>query len=226
MNADTVAPDDLVERLLPCLNAKLAAEFRAVRDLMALFPGQSLAEVTKGVRSLLASSRVSVPALTDRAKALAAGGNTETLEVFVKDLGKLTAAEIKAVGLGVGLELTGSAKAPLVAEIRTWVQSGGSYRPATAAERSEQKVKQFVGDLLGRLHPVTPEVADEAIQLAETAKGDRKFSKDEFEILGQLLTGGHVKGTKAQVFKVIQNHFNQLAISHGQLETIAGMAGS
>jgi hypothetical protein len=206
--------EGLLAGLEPYLNAETKKSAHALNGLFALFPGQSLPEIEKTVRSLLATARNSVPVLVDRTRALLAGSAGESIDAWAQDLGKLNVSALKQLGNALDLELTG-AKAQLVADLRKWVESRGQARPTTAAERSRLAAAQFAGDLPDRIRRqmIDVQFAEEIHRKADAAA--KELDKQGFEAFGKLL-GIPVSGTKAAMLKQIKNFVDRAAVSHGQ----------
>jgi hypothetical protein len=77
----------LTMALDPYLGADAKRSGRALRAILDLFPGQSLADIEESIRALLASSQNNVPALAERARAIVGGASSETADALVKVVG-------------------------------------------------------------------------------------------------------------------------------------------
>lgn len=206
----------LTAALDPYLGGDARKELRALRDILDLFPGQTLTEVKKTVQSLQAGAQKDVPTLVARAKALVEGEKSESVTDFLRAVSGLKPDELKQFGTSLGLALTGT-KAKLVADIHAWLESGGTQRPLTAEERAQQKVKEYAAGFEGRMGSLSSQQADELIRRAETAIADKKMTKQHFQEFAQLL-GLSVSGTKPKMMEQFRNYVNRLAVSHGQTQ--------
>src|SRR5438045_3196593 len=140
----------LTAALDPYLGAEARKAGRALRAILDLFPGQSLPEIEKAVRSLQAGAQKDVPALVARARALVEGGAAESASDLMKAVSKLSAGDLKQFGASMGLALTG-AKTKQLADIRVWLESGGTVRPLTSEDRTRQKAKEYAAGFEGRM---------------------------------------------------------------------------
>src|SRR5262249_50615523 len=96
--ADRQFFEALTVALDPYLSAEARKSGRALRGILDLFPGQSLAEIEKSIKGLLASSQNSVPALAERARAIIGGTSSETAEAVHQLVGKLSSNDLKQLG--------------------------------------------------------------------------------------------------------------------------------
>jgi hypothetical protein len=206
----------LTTALDPYLSADAKKSSRALRGILDLFPGQSLADVEKTIRSLLASSQSSVPALAERARALIGGASSESAEGLVKSLGKLPTADLKQLGAALSLALTG-AKAKMLEDLRIWLVSGGQVAPMTAKDKAMQKAKEYAAGLADRMRALDAQAADEIIAKAERATKDKGLDADGFKEFARLL-GVSVDGTKAKMLKQFKDTINRMAVTHGQTQ--------
>jgi hypothetical protein len=206
--------DALLGSLEPFLNAETRKSAQAINGLLALFPGQSIPDIEKTIRSLLASARNSIPAFVERTRALAARSSGESFDTWALDLAKLNATDLKQVGKGLGIELKG-AKAQNIADLRKWVESGGIAAPPDGAERARQAATLYTEHLLDRIMAggIDSQLAQEIHRQAEVAA--KALNKQEFEAFGRML-GIPVSGTKPAMLKQIKDFVDRAAVSYGQ----------
>src|SRR5262245_18020156 len=210
----------LLDSLIQHVNKDVRGGLESVRDLLGLFPGQAPAEVLKSVRTLRDSNRNSIPALLERAAAVVNkglngsqgnGSPPEAPEVFLSDVGKLSAADLKSISKGLHLPAAGT-KAQLLVDIRRWVESGGTYAAPDPKEQAERRAQELAGDLPGRLSKMDDALADEVIRRAESASKDKTLGADGFETFTSLLLGTPVKGSRPKLLKMIKYFVNSLAV--------------
>jgi len=134
---------------------------------------------------------------------------------------------LQQLGTSLGLTLSGT-KAKQLADLRAWLESGGTQRPLTAEERAAQKAKEaeeralqkakdYAAGFEGRMHSLATGEADEIIRRAEAAINDKEVGTKGFPVFAQLL-GLSVSGTKAKMLQQFKNYVNRLAMSHGQTQ--------
>jgi DNA-binding ferritin-like protein len=206
----------LTSALDPYLSADAKKSARALRGILDLFPGQSLADVEKAIKGLLASSQNSVPALAERARALVGGTSAETAEAIVQTAGKLGANDLKQLAKALGLALTGT-KPQMVADLRAWLESGGRIAPLTAKDKAMQRAKEYADALAERMRSVDGRAAEDIIAMAEEAGKDKALGVEGFKEFARLL-GVTVSGTKPKMLKQFKDVINQMAVTHGQTQ--------
>ncbi len=217
-------PNDL-SSLLPLLNASLQKQLQGIQKILLLFPGLSPAEIEKNIRTLQTSASTSVDAFIERAKALIHNDVLESgaVDAFLKDFKKLSATDLKSFLAGISLHASGS-KTALVLEVRRWLESKGTYAPASAAEKKsvqvQARLQELLGDLPERLSPMTPELADEVNRAAEAASKDKVLGSTGFAQFAEKLLGVPVKGSKPAILKQIKNTMERLVVSRAQSSSI------
>jgi hypothetical protein len=206
----------VITALAPYLSPAAHKAGEALRKILELFPGKSLPEIEKAVRSLLAQAQKDVPVLVARAKALVEGTSAEPAADLMKAVSALKTNELKEFGTSFGLALTGT-KAKQLADVRAWLESGGRVRPMTAEERTQQKAKEYAAGFEGRMGALDAQAADEVIRRAEAALADKEVGTKGFPAFAKLL-GISVSGTKAKMLQQFKDSVNRLAVSHGQTQ--------
>jgi hypothetical protein len=206
----------LTMALDPYLSADAKRFGRALRAILDLFPGQSLAEIEKSIKALLASSQNNVPALAERARGVVGGASSDTAEALVKVVGKLRAEDVKQLGKALGVALAGT-KPKMVEDFRVWLESGGRVAPLTAKDKAIQKAKEYAQGLAERMRAVDGQAADEIIARAEEASRDKVLGADGFKEFARLV-GVTVDGTKPKMLKQFRDVINQMAVTHGQTQ--------
>jgi hypothetical protein len=214
----TAGDRQFVEALLTALGPYLSADARkssaALKGILDLFPGQPLAEVQKTIQALLASSRTSVLALAERARALLSGSAQEFVDDWMADVARLSSADLKRLGRALGLELSG-AKARNVDDLQRWVESGGKVAPATAKDRARAEAARLAGDLPERMRALDGQTAAEVIRRAEAAS--KELSKEAFTAFGELL-GIAVSGSKPKMLQQIRDFVDHAAVIQQQTQ--------
>ena len=187
-------------------------ECQALRSLLNLFPGQPLGDIEKSVKTILASSRTTLPALTERLPGpggrLGHGRHRRAAE-GCRQAGGGRFEEAR--GAALDLELIAKTKSKNVADLRQWLESGGTVKPLGAAAIAEAN-REFAGELPDLMKQVDASVASQVIERAEAAA---KLKKDVFAAFAKLL-GLTVSGSKPQMMKQLKDFVNRLAVSHGQ----------
>ena len=120
-------------KLEPFLGNEGKRSIQALPGLIESFPGQTLPEIEKSVRSLLQNSRTSVPAMAERAKRVLTGGADETATDIVKDAKKLDTAGLASLGRNLGISLSGT-KAKMAEQLERWIESRGQFAPKSPDE--------------------------------------------------------------------------------------------
>ena len=214
-NSSTNEP--LVE-LLYAMEPQLAGGARggvkAIRELRALFPGHSKAEITKAVRTLLQASRTSVPVLVSRANELLRNPRCEPVEAFAADAKRASVSDLKKVGKSLGIELSG-AKAGLVAALAEFVESGGAKRPLSRSEIAEQAAKSYVDEARDLLDRAGDGATDRLLAIVDRAGGDKSLGKDGFAAFAKGL-GLSVSGSKTKMRKDLQQFVERLSVTKHQ----------
>jgi hypothetical protein len=200
----------------PYLNADTKKSFRALRSILDLFPGQSLVDVEKSIKTIMASSQNSVPALAERARAILTGQSPETADTVVKVVGKLPSGELKQLAKALGLALAGT-KPKMVEDFRVWLESGGRTAPLTAKDKAIQKATEYAHGLADRMRNLDVQTADEIIAKAEAASKDKILGADGFREFARLL-GVTVDGTKPKMLKQFKEVIGQMAVTYGQTQ--------
>jgi hypothetical protein len=195
---------------------EIEKSIRSMQAVLALFPGRSPTDVEKSVRSLQAEAQKDVPALVARARAVVGGESAESASDLMKAVSKLKADELKHLGTSLELALTGT-KTKQLADLRTWLESGGTERPLTAEERTQQKAKGYAAGFEGRMASLDAQAADEVIRRAESALADKEVGAKGFPAFAELL-GISVSGTRAKMLQQFKDSVNRLAVSHGQTQ--------
>jgi hypothetical protein len=214
--ADRQFLEALTTALDPYLSAEAKKSSRALRGILDLFPRQSLADVEKTIRSLLASSQNSVPALAERARTVISGTSQESAEALVKVLSKLPQAELKQLGSALSLAISGT-KPKMLEDLTAWLESGGRIVPPTAKDKSMQKAKEYANGILDRMRSIDSHAVDAIFAKAEQASKDRGLDADGFREFARLL-GVTVDGTKPKMLKQLKDTVNRMAVTHGQTQ--------
>lgn len=189
---------------------------RSLQAILGLFPGRSPADVEKAVRSLQAGAQKDLPVLVARARSLVEGGSAESAGDLMQAVSKLKADELKQLGTNLELALAGT-KEKQLADLRAWLESGGTKRPLTAEERVRQKAKEYAAGFEGRMNSLDANAADEVIRRAEAALADKEVGTKGFPTFAQVL-GISVSGAKAKMLKQFKDSVNRLTVSHGQTQ--------
>jgi hypothetical protein len=187
---------------------------RSLKAICDLFPESSPAEIEKLVRELLAKTETAIPKLTERAKDLFIGTDDESCEKWLADVGKLKVDQLKQLLKAMNLTFCGG-KPAILGSLRAWVESRGQYREPDPKEQMREKAAQYAGDLVERAKQINPQIAGEILQAAEAAAKDRKLGTDGFEIFANIL-GIPVKGTKKNMLDQVKDHVNSLLVSRQQ----------
>jgi hypothetical protein len=200
----------------PYLSADAKKAFRALRAILDLFPGQSLVDIEKNIKTILSSSQNSVPALAERTRAIISGQSSEAADTLVKVVGKLTTGDLKQLAKALGLALAGN-KAKIIEDFRIWLESGGRIAPLTAKDKAMQKAKEYAQGFTERMRTLDVQTADEIIARAEDAGKDKVLGVDGFKEFARLL-GVTVDGTKPKMLKQFKEVISQMAVTHGQTQ--------
>lgn len=208
--------ETLATSLEPYLSGEAKKASRALQGILALFPGQTLSEIEKSIKGLLASSQNDVVAIAQRARDFVDGKSSEPIDTLVKAVGKLSSPDLKKLGKALDLELNGT-KPAMVEAFRVWVESRGEKRPATAKDKMKQKAKEYADGLPERMAHMDHQTADDIIAKAEKASKDKALGNDGFQEFAQLL-GVTVRGTKANMLTQFKNAINQIAVSRAQTQ--------
>ena len=130
------------ETLRPLLNSTAAKELDAINDVQSRFPGKSWKEIAREIDNLIDKASGDLSTIIQRLSTRVAGSSTESIDALVKSLKKLSKDDLTSVGKELGLECSGT-KTRVVNDLKQWLQSGGSYRPKTAAEAAAEKIGSF-----------------------------------------------------------------------------------
>jgi len=212
--ADQGTLEGTLLQLEPVLTPPAKKSLGGLRELLELFPNQSLAEIAKTVKSLLDAAQNSLPVVTRRVKEAVEGTSDEPVDKIVASLGKLNAAELKKLGKSLGFELEGK-KAELVDGLASWLRSGGQVRPKTKEDRLREAAASYIEEAKPLMQHVDPAVADKLLSIVNRANRDRALGKDGFEIFARQI-GITVSGSKAQMKSQVEGFINRLATTYVQ----------
>ena len=217
--------EGFLDALAPHVSGDVRKGIESLKMIMEMFPGRSPGDIEKSVRSLLSNASTSVPSMIERARDLirdAVEGEVkkpDSLEAFLKDVGKCSPADLKAIGVGLNLPLPSQKKA-VVEELRKWIDSKGTYAPVSPADKMRKRAEELAGDLPQRMSRIDPQLAEEIISRAQAASKDKPLGKEGFEAFASLLLGTAVKGTKVKLLAQIKSLVDRLLISQEQTNRI------
>lgn len=206
----------LLTTLDPLLNNEAKKSLRAFHAILGLFPGQSLGDIEKNIKALLASSSNHVPALAERARTILRGQSSETADALAQVVGKLPSDQLKQLAKALELALAGT-KAKMVEDFRVWLESGGRIAPLTKKDKVLRKAREYARDYTERMRSLDARTADEIVARAEQANRDKELGGDGFKEFARLL-GVTVDGTKPKMLKQFTDAVNRMAVSHGQTQ--------
>jgi hypothetical protein len=189
----------------------------ALTKIMARFPGQTPADIDKSVASLQASSRTSVPAMVERARGLiqAEMPPGDSIELFLKDAAKLDANDLQAIAGQISLAVPKQKKS-ILAELRQWLESRGTYAPKSPLEKAKERARELAHDLPERMIHMTAELAAEVMRRAEAAAMDKALGADGFAEFAAIVLGAPAKGSRPVLLKQIRARVDRLAASYAQ----------
>ena len=220
MNDKSQALDEFLNAVSPHVSTDIRKGLEAVRSILALYPGQSATDVFTSIQKMQASAATSVTAMIERARLLIQpsspeAANADSQEAFLKDAGKLGPDDLKSLMDGISLPSPKSKKA-ILAEIKLWLESKGTYAPKSAADKKRERAQMLLGDIPQRLGQMTNALADEIIAQATAASKDKELGADGFMIYASLLLGMPMKGTKPKLLGEIKAFVDRLAVSAAQ----------
>lgn len=220
MNDKPQALGEFLNAISPHVSTDIRKGIESVRGILALYPGQSAADVFASIQKMQASAATSVTAMIERARLLIQPASPEaahadSLEAFLKDAGKLGPDDLKSLMDGISLPSPKGKKA-ILAEIKLWLESKGTYAPKSAADKKRERAQMLLGDIPQRLGQMTNALADEIIARATEASKDKELGADGFTIYASLLLGMPMKGTKPKLLGEIKAFVDRLAVSAAQ----------
>ena len=214
-----------LDALAPHVSSDVRKGIESLKKIMEMFPGLSAGDIEKSIRAMLASATTSVPSMIERARDLIRDSvegeakKSDTLDSFLKDLGKCSIADLKAIGTGLNLPLPTQKKA-VVEELRKWIDSKGAYAPASPAGKMRERAAELAGDLPQRMSRIDSQLAEEIIRRAEIAAKDKQLGKEGFEAFASLLLGTAVRGSKPKLLAQIKSLVDRLLVSQEQTSRI------
>jgi hypothetical protein len=201
-----------LSRVFPhCAPPETLKQIRALRELVEQFPGLTLADIAKIVRSHVASANNSPSAVATRIKGVMEGTSDESVSTIDESLRKMAVADLKKLGHGLGLELDG-VKGAVVATILEWIESGGSIRPRTKAEIAAEEAEPYIAQARPLMKEVNPHAADKLLAILRDVTGDRSVDKDGLAAFLAALDIP-VSGSKAQMRKQAEDFIKRLSVT-------------
>ena len=225
MSTSSNPTEGFLDALVPHVSNDVRKGIESLKKIMEMFPGLSPGDIEKSVGAMLASATTSLPSMIQRANELirdAVEGEPkkpDSLDAFLKDVGKCTAADLKAIGVALHLPLPTLKKA-VVEELRKWIESKGTYAPPSTADKMRELATQLAGDLPQRMSRMNPQLAEEIISRAQAASKDKQLGKEGFEAFASLLLGTTTKGSKPKLLAQIKSLVDRLLVSQEQTDRI------
>ncbi len=220
MSVKSSALNEFLNALAPHVSSELRKGIESIEEIFGFFPGQTAGEIHTTIKKMLASSASSVSGMIDRAKNLVLPAMPENApldapEAFLKDAGRLSPDDLKALMAGISLPAPKTKKA-MLGELKQWIESKGTYAPKSDEEKKRERAQMLAGDLPQKMGQMTGALADEIIRRAEAASKDKELGADGFAIFASLLLGTPMKGSKSKLLKEIKAFVDRLAVSAAQ----------
>ena len=202
------------EALRPLLNSQMGKELDGLNAIQERFPGKSWKDIAKEIDALAEKVFGDLDAVVRRLSERVAGTSSESMATLEKSLKKLSKSDLVDAGKQLGLECSGT-KTQILADLKRWLETGGEYRPKTAAELAAEKLAPLTSEWRRLSQTPSDSATTELLNLIDRAC---KLSKKELEAFCDSI-GLPFTGTKPKLKKQLQEYVQRLSVSHVQTTT-------